>query len=170
METRDLIGAFYDYNEWANDRLLSVCEKLTPEQFSQSQGVSWDSIETNLAHIVAAQVNWLSRWRTGANSRATTELQAISGLDEVRHAFEESHADLREFTAGLTDEQLAATLAFKDSRGNAFERVLWQLMLHMANHGTYHRGEIAMALTGLGYNPGDLDYVFFELERDARTG
>src|SRR5574341_821113 len=108
METRDLVCAFYDYNEWANNKLLAACEKLTPDEFSRPLGVSWDSIQTNLAHIVAAQVNWLSRWRTGANSRATTELQGITGLDRIRLAFAESHSDLREFTAGLTDEQLAA--------------------------------------------------------------
>ena len=170
METRDLIRAYYDYNEWANNRLLSVCEKLTPEQFSQSQGVSWDSIETNLAHIVAAQVNWLSRWRTGRNSRATTELQDIAGLGPVRRAFDESHADLREFIAGLSDERLAQPLGFTDSSGTAYESALWQLLLHVANHGTYHRGEVAMALSGLGNSPGDLDYRRFEVTRSGRRG
>lgn len=170
METRDVIRAFYDYNEWANNRLLSTCGKLTPEQFSQPQGVSWGSIEANLAHIVAAQVNWMSRWRTGRNRQATTEVQAITGLDNIRREFDKSHAELREFIAGLSDDRLAQPLAYTDSRGNAYERVLWQLMLHVANHGTYHRGEIAMALTALGHNPGDLDYVYFEIAREGRTG
>lgn len=167
MQTLDVIRALYDYNEWANNRLLSACEDLTPELLSQPRGVSWDSIETDLAHIMAAQVNWLSRWRTGSNARATTEVQAIQGLDNIRRAFDESHAALREYVAGLSDDLLARPLAFKDSSGTAYERVLWQLMMHVANHGTYHRGEIAAALTSLGHDPGDLDYVYFEMARDG---
>lgn len=167
MQTLDVIRAIYDYNEWANNGLLAACENLTPEQFSQPQGVSWGSIETDLAHVMAAQVNWLSRWRTGANARATTEVQQVSGLANVRRAFDESHAALREYIEGLSDERLARPLAFRDSSGNAYERVLWQLLIHVANHGTYHRGEIAAALTSLGHDPGDLDYVYFEMARDG---
>jgi len=168
MQTRDMIRAFYDYNEWANNRLLSACEKLTPEQFAQSQGVSWDSIETNLAHIVAAQINWLSRWRTGANARAITEVQAITGLDRIRREFHASHTALREFVASLSDERLAQPLAFTDSGGASYESILWELMLHVANHGTYHRGEVVMALSTLGNSPGDLDYRRFEVSREGR--
>lgn len=170
MQIQDVIRAFYDYNEWANNRLLTGCEKLTPEQFSESQGVSWDSVETNLAHIVAAQNNWLSRWRTGRNARAITEVQAITGLGKLRQEFDESHAALREFVAGLTDAQLAQSLAFTDSSDTAHESLLWELMLHVANHGTYHRAEVAMALSILGNSPGDLDYRCFEVARAGSKG
>lgn len=165
MGKLELLRAFYDYNEYANNRLLGTCEALSPQQLGAPAGASWGSIETSLAHIVAAQVNWLSRWTTGSNSRSTMEVQKVTGLDNLRRAFDESHAGLREFTAALTEERLDAPLVFKDSSGNAFERVLWQLMLHVANHGSYHRGEVAMALTALGHDPGDLDYVYFEMGR-----
>jgi uncharacterized damage-inducible protein DinB len=103
----------------------------------------------------------------GANQQSTVQLAKIGGLDEIREAYKLSHADLREFIGALTEERLDASLAYRDSRGDAYERVLWQLMLHVGNHGSYHRAETAMALTAMGHDPGDLDYVYFEMAREA---
>lgn len=58
-------------------------------------------------------------------------------------------------------------LAYRDSAGNSHERVLWQLMAHVANHGTHHRAETAMAMAAMGKPMRELDYVFFEIERDG---
>ncbi|MEX1254823.1 MAG: DinB family protein, partial [Dehalococcoidia bacterium] len=51
------------------------------------------------------------------------------------------------------------------AQSNAQQRVLWQALLHVANHSTHHRAETATLLTTLGHPPRQLDYIFFELER-----
>lgn len=166
MSKLELIRAYYGYNEWANNRLLKTAEALSADEFSRPQGASWGSIEANFGHIVGAQIIWLSRWRKATSPLPIVEVQAITGFDGISAAFEGSHTDLREFVAGLSDQGLDEVLAYTDSRGNAYRSVLWQLLLHVANHGTYHRGEIAMALTALGHSPGDLDYRRFEVARE----
>ncbi len=171
MSKVELIHALYDYNEWANNRLLKTASELSADEFSRPQGASWGSVEANFGHIVGAQITWLSRWRTGRSAGPILELQAITGFDGIGAAFEGSHTDLREFVAGLSDHGLEEAMAYTDTRGNSYQNeVLWQLMLHLANHGTYHRGEVAMALTALGHSPGDLDYRRFEVGRSGRTG
>lgn len=85
-------------------------------------------------------------------------------MGTVRASFVASHEGLREFVGELTDERLEAPLDFRDSRSAQYRRPLWQLMMHVANHGTYHRGEIAMMLTGVGHSPGDLGCSFWEYE------
>jgi uncharacterized damage-inducible protein DinB len=169
MSKLELLRAFYEYNEYANNRLLESASKLSEADFSRELTVSFGSIEGNLAHIVAGQVVWLERWRTGSNSRSLEEAQALRGLDAVREAFNRSHLDLNEFMNGLTDERLNSVLAYTDSRGDPYKRELWKLVLHVGNHGSYHRGETAIALTGIGHNPGNLDYSYFELAREARN-
>ena len=166
MSKLELIRALYDYNEWANNRLLKTASELSQDEFSRPQGASWGSVQANLAHIAGAQVVWLSRWHTGGNPVPLAEIHTTTGIDGIRGLFDESHSGLREFADSLTEERLNRVLAYTDSRGNAYERALWQLMVHVANHGTYHRGEVAMALTALGHNPGDLDYLYFEIARE----
>ncbi len=164
MSKLDLITHFYEYNQWANDRLLGVASGLSAEELSAGRGASFDSILDSFAHIAAAQVNWLERWVTGSNRIPTLDLQKMPDLGTVRASFLASHGGLREFVSDLTDERLEAPQEFRDSAGNRQASPLWQLMLHVANHGTYHRGEIAMMLTGGGHSPGDLDFNFWEYE------
>jgi uncharacterized damage-inducible protein DinB len=167
MSKLELIRAYYEYNEYANNRVLDFAAKLSDEDFSRPQGASFDSVEANLAHIFAGQTVWLGRWKDTSNSGPLEEVQSIRGLDAIRQAFDASHADLREFIDGLTDGRLDEVLAYQDSRGTPYKRVLWELMLHVGNHGSYHRAETAMALTAMGHNPGDLDYSKYAIARDA---
>jgi uncharacterized damage-inducible protein DinB len=161
----ELIRALYEYNEWANNHVLDAAARLTDEEFSRKQGASFESVEGNLAHIVGAQTIWLQRWTGGANPKPVLEFQKMRGVPSIREAFADSHAELRSFVASLTDERLEQVLAYHDSAGNPYRRVLWQLMAHVINHGTHHRAETAMAMGLLGKPMRELDYSFFELER-----
>ncbi|MCH7483806.1 MAG: DinB family protein [Chloroflexi bacterium] len=163
MSKLDLITHLYEYNEWANDRLLGVASGLSEDELSAGRDASFDSILSSFAHVAAGQIVWLERWAGGENATPLLELQQMADTGTVRDSFLASHAGLREFVAGLTDERLEAPLDFRDSRGARYSRSLWQLMTYVANHGTFHRGEIAMMLTG-GHSPGDLDFSFWEYE------
>ncbi len=165
MSKLDLITHFYEYNEWANDRLLVVASGLSADELAAGRGASFDSILSSFAHIAAAQVNWLERWVVGVNRISTLELQKMPDLATVRASFLASHGGLQKFVSDLSDERLEALQEFRDSSGRRQARPLWQFMMHVANHGTYHRGEIAMMLTGLGHSPGDLDFGVWEYEQ-----
>jgi len=89
----------------------------------------------------------------------------MRGLSSIRETFERSHADLRSFLKSLSEERLHEVLSYRDSAGNPYERVMWQLMAHVVNHGTHHRAETAMAMGLLGKPMRELDYLYFELER-----
>jgi uncharacterized damage-inducible protein DinB len=153
----ELIRHVYGYNEWANGKLLDAAGGLSDEELNAIEAASWGKLITELGHIAGAQVVWLHRWREGQNPPPVTGIQDLQTMDEVRALYDRSHADLRSFVSELTDERLERPLRFRDSAGNESERPLWVLMIHVANHGTYHRGEIAGVLTDLGYSPGDVD-------------
>ncbi len=163
MSKLELITHFYEYNEWANDRLLDVASGLSAGELSSERGASFGSILSSFAHVAAGQIVWLERWAGGESAAPLVELQRMPDIGAVRASFLASHAGIRDYIAGLTVEQLDEPLDYHDRRGG-WSRPLWQLMTHVANHGTYHRGEIAMMLTGAGHSPGDLDFSFWEYE------
>jgi uncharacterized damage-inducible protein DinB len=165
-----VIRGLYDYNEWANNHVLEAASKLSKEEFSCKQGASFDSIEGNLAHIMGAQVIWLERWTGGSNPRPVVEFQTMRGLPAIREAFATSHDGLHTFVSSLTEDGLDDILAYKDSAGRPHQRVMWQLMAHVVNHGTHHRAETAMAMGLLGKPMRELDYAFFEYERSEPQG
>jgi len=166
MSKLEMVRGLYGYNEWADNHVLAAATRLTGEEFSHKQGASFESVEGNLAHIAGAQIIWLQRWTVGTNPKSIMETQSIRGLSAIQGMFAQSHDGLREFFKSLTEQRLAEALAYTDSRGNANERPMWQLMAHLANHGTHHRAETAMAMAAIGKPMRELDYVFFELERD----
>ena len=55
-------------------------------------------------------------------------------------------------------------------QGVEFERVLWQILAHVVNHGTQHRAEAALLLTEMGYSSGDVDLIYFLAERYESPG
>lgn len=82
MSKLELIRDFYDYNEWANGRLLKVASGLGDDNVSYSPGASLAGVVATMAHIAAAQINWLERWQGGVNRVSTVELvgnDALSG-------------------------------------------------------------------------------------------
>ena len=165
MSKLELITHLYEYNEWATDRLLEAAAALPEAELTAQRGASFGSVLSSFAHIAAAEINWLERWVLGLNRTPTLELQKMPDMGTVRASFVASYEGLREFVGELTDERLEAPLEFRDSAGNRRASPLWQLMTHVANHGTYHRGEVAAMLTDLGHSPGDIDFLYWEYER-----
>lgn len=68
---------------------------------------------------------------------------------------------MRSYLAGLTDEDLSSIIKYSRTEGTWIETPLWQILLHVINHGTQSRSEAAIILSQLGHSPGDLDYMIF---------
>ena len=160
MGSAHYIRNLYAYNKWANDLLLKAASALSEEQLRQESGVSMGSPLANLSHIVRAQVGWLGFWRT-SQRQPVPEPPEGGALEWLPEWFERSHGELRRFVDALTEDETGRVLERTDREGMTHRWLLWQLMAHVANHGTQHRSETAVALTALGSSPGDLDYGHF---------
>ena len=61
----------------------------------------------------------------------------------------------------VTDESLEERLSYTDLKGNPWVSPIWQIVLHVVNHGTHHRGQVAGFLRSMGHAPPPLDLIAY---------
>jgi uncharacterized damage-inducible protein DinB len=154
----DTIRTYYDYAEWANGRVLDAAERLTPEQFLETDLDNVWSIRDTLVHIMWAHWIWLERWH-GVFPRTEFDPQEYPDPASIRARWNEINQKTRRFVETLTDDRLAEPLTYTNLVGQDWTYPLWEQMLHQSNHATYHRGEVAALLSRFGASPGELDFL-----------
>lgn len=166
MVPLSLLRELYEYNYWARDRQLDACSSLTPEQFVRPLGSSFSSVRDTLVHLLGAEWIWLERWH-GRSPRLAPQPAEFPTLAAIEQRWREVERELRVFLVGLTAERLQEPLNYTNLRGEPFAYPLWQTLLHLANHQTYHRGQVTTLLRQLGVQPPAVDYLRL---LDARRG
>lgn len=186
MNTTD-IQTLYAYNRWANQRMFSALEKLSDVQFTASVQSSFPSIRETVFHILGAEWIWLQRWK-GISPRASVpdpdaSSATLSGLTPVRvptvkelstvaalRSFADSiERERQDFLKTLTDDTLPAPLQFSDMAGTPYAEPLVQLMQHLVNHGSYHRGQVITMLRQAGAETVALDMLYFFRDGGAKA-
>jgi uncharacterized damage-inducible protein DinB len=151
----DEIRQLFDYSYSATRRVLETARRLSPEEYRGQPGLpgAW-SVQKTLVHMLDAELSW----REGLKSRSDfTGIELDPGqfpdIETLKNAWETDEAVMREWLDTLDDADLNAEL----DAG----RMLWQYLVHVVNHSTQHRSEVAMLLTGYGHSPGDLDFTWY---------
>ena len=164
----DDIRLLYDFNAWANHRTIDACAALTPEQFTRDLASSFRSVRDTLAHIYGAQWIWLERWH-GRIPAVLPSAADFPNLDTLRRRFIEIDRNLVDFAASLNADDLHRVVQYKTVAGTAQAQPLWQMLQHVANHGTYHRGQVTTLLRQLGAKATSTDLIAFYRERATQT-
>ncbi len=155
------IQLLFDYDDWANNRILDTAASLTDEEYAAATFANGASLHNTLAHIHEAQQVWRLRCQHGISPSVLVAGENISSLAALREIWKSERAAMRWYLASLSDADLAGTITYTNTKGQSFENTLWQILAHVINHGTQHRSEAAMLLTDLGYSPRDLDLILF---------
>ena len=150
----------YNYNYWANEKILQTTERVTVEQFLAPTKNSHGSLRGTLVHTMMAEWMWLSRWQ-GVSPTAVLDENDFPSLASLRARWMDEEQRMRTFLGTLHENDLKRIVKYINTRGTPFERSLWHMLIHVVNHGTQHRAEAAAILTDLGHSPGDWDFVYF---------
>jgi uncharacterized damage-inducible protein DinB len=172
---KDDIQLLYEYDRWANARVFQSIAALTVEQFTRDLGGSFPSVRDTMLHILAGEWTWLTYWKTLdrdaaflADLRKQRETlfarDAFPGLDSVRCKWDEVEKEQIDFLNNVTDESLQEKIPTRDTLIS-----LVHLMQHLANHSTYHRGQISLMMRQLGAEPVATDFHVFVGERAPFT-
>jgi len=167
--------------------MFSVVEKLSEEQFTAVRQSSFPSIRESVFHILAAEWIWLKRWQgtspvatqpvsaasfetwKGLRAAGVPPPQELSTVAELRAFCDSLERERQQFLRSLTDEKLQAPLSYSDMSGNPFMQPLVELMQHLVNHGSYHRGQVTTLLRQAGGETVALDMLYFFREQREKT-
>jgi uncharacterized damage-inducible protein DinB len=167
MITPEDTRTLFAYDAWANRRVLDACGALSSEQFTRDLGSSFRSVRDTLAHILGAEWLWLERFR--GRSAALPSADQYPDLASLRARWTQFESDLLSYVNGLSAADLERSFDYRDMKGNPHSNLLWQTLQHLANHGTYHRGQVTTLLRQLGAKPASTDLIGFYRECAAQA-
>lgn len=157
-----------EYHYWARDRMLDAVTALSPEQYARTLGGSFGSVRDTLNHVYGAEVLWLERWRGTSPTGFPSALP--QSVADLRLAWETQEAALRRFVQDLTESDLLRVIAYRNLAGVPGESALWEMLAHVVNHATYHRGQVTTLLRLLeAAPPQGTDLIAYYRGRNRST-
>lgn len=160
------LRALYAFNRWANLRFLDALAGLSAEEYARELGGSFPTVEKTLLHLLGAEWVWLSRWK-GSSPSAFPDAEALHGVAAVRVRWDRLWTEQWTYLDTLDEATLLRELSYARMSGERQSQPLHQQLRHVVNHGTYHRGQLAMMLRMLGRVPPATDLVLWYREGPA---
>jgi uncharacterized damage-inducible protein DinB len=141
-----------DFNVWARGRMLDALEPLTPEQFNRDLGSSFKSIRDTLTHLYLADWIWLKRWQ-GDSPMTRPVIEPFPDVATARRTWAEHDRTLRALMDDLGEAGADRVFHYQMFNGPPAASPFWQMLQHVVNHGSYHRGQVTTMLRQMGAAP-----------------
>ena len=169
----DEIKLLYDYNDWADARILAACARVSPEQYAAPTHYGRGGLRLTMVHMLdniwQQRITLQGYYREPLANEAAydaTELHedGFLTLAALRERWITEQREMRAYIDTLTEETLNGMIRYVIP-GAVREHVVWHILLDVIIHATQHRSEAAALLTGYGQSPGDFDFTMFLNER-----
>lgn len=145
------------YGDWANARIVTALRA--------SSGHDQKALHL-LAHLLVSERIWLLR----LNSEDTSAINKSPELSlaECENLANENQKAYTDLLGSLSQDKLGSLVTYRNFKGTEFRTPAGEILLHVALHGTYHRGQIAIAIRAAGGIPVDTDFITFVRETGGR--
>ena len=163
--THKELTVLLDYHYWARDRLLDAVGRLSTDECRRDLGSSFGSVRDTLVHVVSAEWVWCSRWE-GQGPSGHLAAEDFATVRDVRARWNEEERRVRGFVNRLRPDGVDRVLEYAHFGGGSMRGVFWQMLQHVVNHASYHRGQVTTMLRQLGAAPPESqDLITFYRER-----
>jgi uncharacterized damage-inducible protein DinB len=170
MISPETLGELFNYNYWARDRQLEACSKLSEQDFLRSMGNSFTSVQNTLGHLLGAEWIWHERLRGHSPRSLPAWLEDVRTVEAIRQRWRQVEIDMRDYLGGLTADWLVQSLTYVNLAGQTWTYEIWQVLLHLVNHQTYHRGQVTTMLRQLGATSPAIDFlVYYDMGKRAAS-
>jgi uncharacterized damage-inducible protein DinB len=147
--TLDEIRDLYRYTDWADERVLGCLRPLPVATLTRELGGSFPTLRRTLAHVISGQWVWLERWE-GRIPKQPPGWLPDAELDVLEAALRDVQARRHAWLEQLPPEALTRTLEFHFMNGTPGAFVMADLLMHVVNHSTFHRGQLVTLLRQAG--------------------
>ncbi len=132
--------------------MLEAVSTLTPEQFTHQVESSFKSVRDTVAHIYAADLIWYTRWQ-GQSPTSLLSYDRFPDVASLRTAWVELEGKVRAFVHELGEAGVSRVFEYKLMSGAAGSSPFAQMLAHVVNHASYHRGQVTTLLRQHGVAP-----------------
>jgi uncharacterized damage-inducible protein DinB len=146
---KEHLQRLFEHMAWADAKAVAAVQK--------AKGAS-KLAHSELAHVLGCEHVWLTRLE---QRPATVAVWPSLSVDECVALAEENREKFAVFLEHQDAESLERTVHYRNSAGAEFDTKVSDILLHVALHGSYHRGKVAAALRGDGAEPAPTDYIGF---------
>lgn len=155
----DTLRTQLDYSAWASQRLMDAAAKLSQEELARDFKTADKSVLETLVHVYAADRIWLTRVR--GEQRASFIDPEDRDLAVLQKEWPRLHERWKAWMNNVSDDTVARVIAYKDTKGRDYSQPVWQIVLHLVNHGTHHRGQVSGFLRAMDHTPPPLDMIAY---------
>jgi uncharacterized damage-inducible protein DinB len=155
----DAFRHFYNYHFAENRKVLEHVASLTFEQFTQKVDYSRGSVREQVVHLIDAEEMWFSELRGVEPSAPLPDTVDVDDRDAIRAFLDKAEKNSRAYLAELQDDMLFSK-PIKEPEEDK-DLIVWQVLLHVANHATDHRAQLLRVLHDLGVETKSQDYIFY---------
>jgi len=152
------------YNAWANWRVYEACAQLSDSERKAPRPCFFGSIHRTLNHILVGDRVWLSRLTAGKRDIVSLDQELYSDFAELRAARIREDERLIGVLDRYDEAEMAGFLSYKSMDGAAQRVPMVQVLGHIFNHQTHHRGQVHVLLSGTPVAPPSLDLISLNWE------
>jgi uncharacterized damage-inducible protein DinB len=154
----DAFRYLYEYHFAENRNLWdSSVMKLSDEQFRLEVNYSHGSVRNQIVHMMSVDNTWFTELR-GAEIPELLDPAEFDDRSHIRVTWNNIESSMRNYLAGLRDDML---FTMPIGEGEDENLILWQVLLHVVNHGTDHRAQTLKLLNDLGVKTTSQDLIFY---------
>lgn len=155
-----------EFMKWADAMYWVALSQLPAGKAEEDLGTSFQSLFGTLTHIYKAELLWFRRVQGDSYPKlADIEIPEHDGM--LEHLWTGLHQAWLDWAAGVSEDGWSAMLKTRTMQGVEYQLPLWQVVLHVVNHGSYHRGQLATMLRQSGVVPPATDLVAFYRTRSG---
>ena len=148
------------YLAWATSLILDAVKQLPSAEFEKDRGNSHGGIKTTLHHMFRADTLWFSRV-AGEPFGNIADVIVPDALPELEKEWLTLMARWQNWFQQLESTQYGIQVRYTNSQGMPYSTPLWQIVLHLVNHSTHHRGQVVTMMRQAGAKPPTTDLILF---------